>query len=60
MSKTTSLTLLALLLTASGAMARENSNPYFTDFSKSCGGYDCNSQAGQRAFWDSQQEHHGQ
>jgi hypothetical protein len=56
MSKITSLTLLALLLTASGAMARDK---YFTDYSKPCGGYDCNSQAGQRAFWDNQQEHHG-
>ena len=55
MSKLIPLALIALVLTGtSQAMARNKYDPYWTDMSKPCGGYDCNSQAGQRAFWDNQ------
>jgi hypothetical protein len=53
MSKVISLALVALVLTgASEAMARNSADRYWTDMSKPCGGYSCNSQAGNRAFWN--------
>jgi len=58
MSKLISLAFIALVLAgASEAMARNKYDPYWTDDSKACGGYACNSQEGQRAFWDSEADH---
>ena len=55
MSKLIPLALIALVLTGtSQAMARNKYDPNWTDMSKPCGGYACNSQEGQRAFWDYQ------
>jgi hypothetical protein len=57
MSKLIPLALIALMLTgASEAMARNRYDQSWTDMSKPCGGYACNSQEGQRAFWDYQAE----
>jgi hypothetical protein len=60
MSKFIKFALVALVLTgASEAMARNRYDPYWTDMSKQCGGYACNSSAGERAFWDYQTGHCG-
>jgi hypothetical protein len=58
MSKLIRLALVALVLTgASGAMARNSHDPYWTDMSKPNGGYAPDSQAGNRAFWNYMTEH---
>jgi hypothetical protein len=55
MSKLIRLAVVALVLTgATEAMARNRYDPYWTDMSKPCGGYACNSEDGTRAFWDYQ------
>ena len=59
MSKLIALTLVAWTLAAgsTAAMANNRYDPYWTDQSKQCGGFSCNSQAGNRAFWNYQTEH---
>jgi hypothetical protein len=61
MSKLFPLALVALALTAGApaTMANNRYDPYWTDMSKPCGGFSCNSLEGQRAFWDYQQENAG-
>ena len=50
--------LVALVLvSASAAMAQPARNYGWTDLSKPHGGYDPNSQEGNRAFWDYQSSH---
>jgi hypothetical protein len=59
MSKLIALALVGFSLVASApaAMANNRADRYWTDQSKQCGGFSCNSQAGSRAFWDYQTEH---
>ena len=62
MRRLVSLALVALALVAGtpAAMANNRYDRYWTDMSKPCGGFPCNSQEGTRAFWDQQEEggHH--
>lgn len=48
-----SIVIVTSLTGATAAMAA----PHWTDFSKPCGGFSCDSQQGSRAFWEYQQEH---
>ncbi len=57
MSKLISCIVMAMVLTGTtAAMANNKADPYWTDESKPCGGFSCDSQQGARAFWEYQQE----
>ncbi len=60
MSKLISSIVIAMTLTgATAAMADNRADRYWTDYSKPCGGFSCDSQQGSRAFWDYQSQHNG-
>ncbi len=60
MSRLIPAALIAMVLaSATAAMADNRYDPYWTNMSKPCGGFSCNSPQGQRAFWSYQQDHHG-
>jgi hypothetical protein len=52
----TSIAVAMMLTGATAAMADNRADRYWTDQSKPCGGFSCNSQQGERAFWDQQQD----
>ncbi len=57
MSRLIPAALVAMVLaSATAATANNRYDRGWRDWSKPCGGYSCNSQEGQRAFWDWQQE----
>lgn len=60
MTKFVRLALMAVTLTsATAALANNKYDPNWTDNSKPCGGFPCDSQQGSRAFWDSESDSGG-